>query len=369
MKDLLVRIAERLMRCPAAPYHEELVAAEVLRICSEFNLPCEIDPFGNFLIRSTARPPKRTVKNPIVLAAHMDHPGFIVRRKLSPTSFTADFLGGVGDSYFKPGVKLRLMPGHVPATLGKRLSPKKRSFGIRSARPITSKPLFAVWDLPEFEFASGQILGRVCDDLIGCATILAVLVSLRGTSAAANVIGVLSRAEEVGFHGALALAESKRLPRQSLIISLETSRELPPVKIGNGVILRVGDRASIFDSASTRFLSELAADLTKRDKSFKSQRALMSGGTCEATAYQEYGYRSAAVCVALGNYHNCGDQDTIGAEFISASDATSMAQLLVAAARVWPESQKLIARLPQRLARLSKDAHRNLRKRPLPLAS
>jgi endoglucanase len=363
MKDLLVRIAERLMRCPAAPYHEELVAVEVIRICEEFNLHYELDPFGNFIIRSA----RSSIKEPIVLAAHMDHPGFLVRRKISPTTVRADFLGGVGDLYFKPGVKVRLMPGRIRATLGKRLHPRKRSFEILTREPITAKPQFAVWDLPEFQFNNDRILGRVCDDLIGCATILAVLISLRGTKPAANLMGVLSRAEEVGFQGALALAESRRLPRQSLIISLETSRELPPVKIGGGVILRVGDRASIFDSASTRFLAEVASDLSRHDKKFKFQRGLMSGGTCEATAYQEYGYRSAAVCVALGNYHNCGQRDTIRAEFVSASDAESMAQLLIAAARTWPKSEKLIARLPHRLARLSREGHRQLRKRPLPL--
>lgn len=349
------------MRCPAAPYHEQIVAAEVVRICDEFGLLYEIDPFGNFLIRAT----KRTVAKPIVLAAHMDHPGFIIRHRSSPTLFSADFLGGVGDSYFKSGVKLRLHPGNIPASLGKRLTAKKRSFEIMSSQPISTKPLFAVWDLPEFQLSKDQVRGRVCDDLIGCATILAVLISLRGRAAAANVIGVLSRAEEVGFHGALALAESKRLPRESLIISLETSRELPPVKMGQGVILRVGDRASIFDSASTRFLAEVAADLTKSDKTFKVQRALMSGGTCEATAYQEYGYRCAAVCVALGNYHNCGNRDRIGAEFVSASDAASMAELLLAAADSWKDFKKLIARLPERLTKLAKEANRELRKRPV----
>ena len=41
----------------------------------------------------------------------------------------------------------------------------------------------------------------------------------------------------------------------------------------------------------------------------------MSGGTCEATAYQEFGFQTAAVCVALGNYHNCGPRNRIAAEF------------------------------------------------------
>jgi endoglucanase len=84
------------------------------------------------------------------------------------------------------------------------------------------------------------------------------------------------------------------LPSNSLIISLETSRELPGVKMGQGVILRVGDRASVFDSGASRFLAEVAGNLGAKEKNFRFQRALMSGGTCEATAYQEFGFQSAA---------------------------------------------------------------------------
>jgi hypothetical protein len=63
------------------------------------------------------------------------------------------------------------------------------------------------------------------------------------------------------------------------------------------------------------------------------QRCLMSGGTCEATAYQLYGYRCGALCVALGNYHNCGPNDRIESEFVSTDDVHGMALLCVEAAR------------------------------------
>jgi putative aminopeptidase FrvX len=361
MKDLLIEIAARVMRCPAAPYCETLVVREVTRICDEHHLHYEFDAFGNLLVRAAAR----LINKPIVLAAHMDHPGFVFPRSAKSGALTAQFLGGVGDAYFKEGVKLRLWPANIPATLGKQR--KKRTFEIRTTEQLTARPEFAVWDLPDFEYSADTIRGRVCDDLIGVATILTVLIESRGSKAATNLVGVLSRAEEVGFHGALALAESKKLPKRSLVISLETSRELPPVKMGKGVVIRVGDRASIFDSASTRFLTEVATDVAKKDATFKFQRALMSGGTCEATAYQEYGFRCAAVCVALSNYHNCGDNDEIAAEFVSASDAKSMARLLLDCAKNWSREEAFTARLPKRLEKLSREAHRELKRRPLGL--
>jgi putative aminopeptidase FrvX len=372
MSSLLAEIAARLLRHPAAPYHESAVAAEVESICAEHRLDCSRDKFGNLLVKLQTAPALR----PFVLAAHMDHPGFEIVEPLPRDRFVANFLGGVGDGYFRPGIPLRLMPGAIPAKLGKRIG-REMQFEIRAQRPCQIPPRFAVWELEDFAVRKGLIHARACDDLIGVAAILATLIELKRTRARVHVIGVISRAEEVGFHGALTVAASKILPTNSLVVSLETSRELPPVKIGQGVIIRVGDRASVFDSTATRFLSEVAAEIQKaatpsppsgerggvrgQAKPFHCQRALMSGGTCEATAYQEFGYQTAAVCVALGNYHNCAPQNKIAAEYVSLADAESMVALLTAAARQMPRFKHLTSKLPARLHSLLKDARKKLR--------
>ena len=101
----------------------------------------------------------------------------------------------------------------------------------------------------------------------------------------------------------------------------------PPAKIGDGPILRVGDRSSIFDSAATATLAHIAAD-----EKIPVQRCLMPGGTCEATAYQLSGYRSAALCVALGNYHNCGPKNQIAPEYVSLADVQGLVRLCTAIA-------------------------------------
>jgi hypothetical protein len=58
----------------------------------------------------------------------------------------------------------------------------------------------------------------------------------------------------------------------------------------------------------------------------------MQGGTCEATAFQVYGYRTTGLCIALGNYHNCGPDETIASEYVSIEDAMGMIRLCAAAA-------------------------------------
>jgi hypothetical protein len=80
----------------------------------------------------------------------------------------------------------------------------------------------------------------------------------------------------------------------------ETSRQLPGATIGQGPIVRLGDRYTVFDPAYSRLLTELAA----REMPGRHQRRIMDGGSCEASAVTVYGERSIAISVPLGNYHN-----------------------------------------------------------------
>ena len=395
------------MRCPAAPFHEAGVRAAVEQICAEHGLEFRRDRFGNVLVElKTARRAR-----PLVLAAHMDHPGFEIVRELAPGRWLARFNGGVPSRYFRQGVPVRLLPGATPAKILRRVgdaTPKQ--FELRAARragrnlpppqggepgsgagvsPVsagvppawafagetpavtagTAAPLgpsstFAVWELEDFAVRGGLIHGRSCDDLVGVASVLATLLDLKRLGRKVHVIGVISRAEEVGFMGALTVAGAGLLPRGSLVISLETSKELPSVAMGGGVIIRVGDRSSIFDSKATRFLTEVADDLQREDRRFAFQRALMSGGTCEATAYQEFGLTTAGVCIALGNYHNCAPRGRLEAEFVSLADACGMVRLLARAAERMTQFDTLVGRLPARLKRLLMRARQRLAKSP-----
>lgn len=352
--------AGRLLRHATAPYHEQAVRSEAEAICAELGLAHRRDSFGNVLVKLKTGPARR----PLLLAAHLDHPGFHVVRPMPRGRWLARFDGGVPDHYFRAGLKTRLMPGDIPARITRWVDCKQRTFELTPSRTAASAPKFAVWDLEPFRVRQGRIYSRSCDDLVGAGSVLATMAELKQSGARVHVMGLLSRAEEVGFHGALAAASSgagASLPRDALVISLETSRELPGVEIGQGVILRVGDRTSIFNPEATRFLREVAADLRARRKGFKYQRGLMSGGTCEATAFQELGFQTAAVCIGLGNYHNCGDRNRILAEYVSVADVISMVNLLTEVARQMPRYKALVGRLPQRLHRMLRHAKPRLR--------
>lgn len=356
--ELVREFARRLLSIPTAPCHEDGVRGEVEKICAEEGLGLELDRFGNVLVRYP-RPGRGPT---LVLAAHMDHPGFDVMAPPRDGKCRVRFQGGVPEDYFRKGLRIRLMPGDVPARLERRLNDAKE-YKARLLGKCSVTPRFAVWDLEPCAIRGGRIIARGCDDVVGCATALAVLAQLKRMKARANVVAVLSRAEEIGFYGALALAGRQGLPRDAVVVSIETSREMPPVVMGQGAIIRVGDRASVFDPGATRFLGEVAADLQAQDRGFQFQRALMSGGTCEATAYLEHGYRATGLCVALGNYHNCGSRGRIAEEFVSFEDVRGMVRMLIASALAMPRFDEFAGRLRKRLDGLRREGERRLRAR------
>ena len=149
-----------------------------------------------------------------------------------------------------------------------------------------------------------------------------------------DLYATFTRAEEVGFAGAIATAaHSSLLPHRARIVAVETSSEIPGVKMGEGPILRVGDRDAIFTPALTAFCRQVADDLARQDKTFKYQRKLMDGGTCESAAFCEYGYEATGLCVALGNYHNMDPRrKRLAAEYIDLRDWNGLVKWFVALA-------------------------------------
>ena len=91
-------------------------------------------------------------------------------------------------------------------------------------------------------------------------------------------------------------------------------------------------------------------DLAKRDKRFKYQRALMPGGTCEATVFDVYGYTSGAICVPLGNYHNMDRaKKRLGPEYVDLADWKNMVKLFVQVANQAHEFEADLGPLRRRI--------------------
>lgn len=364
-----------LLSLPTAPFVESAVLSHLEASCRKLaGVRVRYDRHGNLLAHYRGIPPKPA---PLAFVAHTDHPGFIALEMRDRRTVRAAFHGGVRPEYVT-GARVRFwsagrwVPGRVTA-----LSKMVRVTDVPGWTARVAEALVRVsgpvdiggpgmWDLPDPALKDDLVTARGCDDLAGCAAMLALLQRLSRKRARAEVYCLFTRAEEVGFVGAIAAARARTLPRRLPVISIETSSVLVNAPQGAGPILRVGDRASVFSPHLTAFCERVARDLGQRRKRFAFQRKLMDGGTCEATSFMAHGYAATGICLALGNYHNMDKQSArIASESISLRDWHCMVDWFEALAldtgERSPSAQPMRARLDARYAAyealLHGDAH------------
>ena len=162
----------------------------------------------------------------------------------------------------------------------------------------------ATWALPEPEIEGDTLRTNACDDLAAlCASLEAFdeLVREDAEPLPAPVRLLFTRAEEIGFLGAIAACREGTIEAGARVIALENSRSYPQDSpIGGGPILRVGDRLSTFDPALTSAgagSSSRGGRLAKEDEFFVWQRKLMPGGACERDGNGAYGYSATCLCL------------------------------------------------------------------------
>jgi endoglucanase len=215
-----------------------------------------------------------------------------------------------------------------------------------------------MWDFPDPVVRGSRIHARGCDDLAGAAAMLAAILELCAPPKSRNTLSceayfLFTRAEEVGFIGAIAAARAKTIPQKCFVVAMETSSERPFAKIGDGPILRVGDKTTTFTHAATAYCHRVARELAARDKRFKFQRKLMDGGTCESSAYCTLGYEATGLCVALGNYHNVdAKRKRLAPEYIDLNDFASVVKWFVALARSKQEYSGRDREMDQQISKL-----------------
>ena len=311
------------------------------------NLSLRPDAAGNLVITRRGADPSR----PIFITAHLDHPAFVLRRRIDERTVELEFRGGVHDPYFSDAkIEIFGADGRAYRAAVVRLEPDARPFkrvvAVLRAPAELNRGDVARWALrgrgASPIIAGGRLYAPACDDLAGVAAALCTLDVLRTGTSAAHVGVLLTRAEEIGFVGAIAACKHRTVPKRARLICLENSRSYPESPIDAGPILRVGDKLSVFSPDLTNRLSRLMADFQRDNPGFKAQRKLMPGGTCEASTFSAYGYESTCVCLPLGNYHNMVDIDgvlagkrpaRVGPEHISLADFHGMVELLVHFAR------------------------------------
>lgn len=330
---------------PTAAGREGRVIAWIERWSAERadRVSLDRDPHGNLLLRQ--RRPGGAA--PLFITAHLDHPAFVVRSVVG-REVELEFRGGVHDPYFV-GAKLEIFDADDrphPAVV-RSLDASAKPFKLVRATLAAARPGPAVgdvgrWKLPKPAIVRGLLHTHACDDLAAVVAALAAFERILDLPDAGHVGVLFTRAEEVGFIGAIGAARAASVRQDARLICLENSRSFTESPIGGGAIVRVGDRISVFAPELTNRIAAIVGEFEKVQPGFRWQRKLMPGGACEASAFACYGYASTCLCLPLGNYHNMVDIDgvlagkrpaKVGREFVSVADFHGLVAMLEVIAR------------------------------------
>jgi endoglucanase len=372
-----------LTQVPTAAGREQRVIAWIERWLGDRpHLTLSKDGAGNLHVSANGARAGEPGRNgaAIYFTAHLDHPAFVVERIVSPNAVQVQFRGGVMDDYFdaarvtihaEGGTRIgATLAGTAPA-LSSASKDKSYLAELDGAEGAIRVGDVATWEFPPAEIRDGIIHTNACDDLAAAAAALAAYDMLNGGRDARPPEGsggfgqdvrlLFTRAEEIGFVGAIAACREKTMPGGSRVLALENSRSFDDSPIGGGPIVRVGDRLSIFTPELTASVAKRAEEIAGGPASptasqkmssapaWKWQRKLMAGGACEATVFCSFGYEATCVCLPLGNYHNMADLSAVQAgtntsrprvarEHVSIADFDGLVDLLVACGERLPQA-------------------------------
>lgn len=318
---------------PTVPYHEHRPLRAIRERIEALGIPSHTDRYGQL----HARLRRGEAKRALVLMAHTDHPGFAVVEAQGHQG-RVRVSGGLHARCFGKPVRVQVHDDEgsapIPATVDRYIhDPDVPNNSPGHARIRADAPLrggqWAVLDLPGLTVHGDELHMRAADDLAGCALIVLALGLLRGETRPFDVHVAFTRAEETGLFGARLLAEDGLIPKDAYVVSLEASnaRYAPA---GEGIVVRTGDLYNTFSNDAERYLRVAQEELELAG--IPTQRRLLPGGTCEASAFVRLGWTATGIALPNVNYHNDPEDGTFAAEIIRLTDVLSGVALLASAA-------------------------------------
>ncbi len=319
---------------------ERLVAEYLYERAKPYADDIKIDGIGNLMVYKKGRNPGG---KPVMVCAHMDEVGFIVRAVTSDGLLKIDTLGGIdrrvilgrsvrvlGKKGFVPGV-IGLKPTHLASDDEKKSPPKMESLTVDIG--VSSKEealeLVSLGDTVTFAtepalFGSGCFKAKAVDDRVGCAVLLSLIES--GEQPEKDTWFVFTVQEEVGARGA-TVASFAVDPAAALILEGTTAADVAGVSgeqrvclVGNGAVISYMDKSTIFDRGMFRAL----ADYADQNGIQWQAKSLVAGGTDAGKIHiSRAGIPCAGLAVPVRYIHS-------PVSVVSVADVERMQQLALA---------------------------------------
>ncbi|MBU4306139.1 MAG: M42 family metallopeptidase [Candidatus Omnitrophica bacterium] len=290
------KLLEKLLKTAGISGYEaeiaKIMSEELAKSCAEV----EEDSFGNVIGC------KGSGKKKIMLAAHMDEVGFVVKY-VSKEGFIRFVKVGSIDDRILPGqrVVIKSAKGDICGIIGakpphiqkeeERKQPVKPEdmfidIGAKSREEVMERVSIA--DMIIFEPNAGLmpnnlVFGKAVDDRVGCYALLKIM---ERVNVAAEIYAVATAQEEVGLKGART-ASFRLNPDFALALDTTIAGDIPGVreeqsalKLGEGVsicTLEAGGRGFIVSSRIRKILTE-----TAEKNNIKYQIDVLEGGMTDA---------------------------------------------------------------------------------------
>ena len=280
LKKVLAPVGPSGLEGPVAEVIREEIAAYVDTI--------EVDAMGNLIATKLgkAEKPKK-----VMLSAHMDHIGYIVIGYEKEGFLRVTNVGGIGitNSYNRHVVFANGVHGVVVAQPVQGQPALKDLFiDIGAQDKDEAKKMVSLGDVCVyagdcFRLGENRVAAPAMDDRCACALLVKLLQTVGETQD--TIIAVFSVQEEVGCRGAKVASFAKE-PDVGIALDVTgwgdtPGTNLPEIKLGEGIAVKVMDRASISNPA---LREELIACGEKAG--VKTQREVLPYGGTDAGAMQ-----------------------------------------------------------------------------------
>lgn len=273
------------------------------------------DAIGNVMV---FRRGNISMEKPLVLAAHMDEVGFIIKKITDEGMLKFGFIGGVdprvvigrkvwfGDVCGVVGIKAV----HLSTESERKTMPKTKELYIdigagskEEAEKKVSLGQYGSFDAGQVMFGDGLFKSKALDDRFGCAVLLETLKE----QPSVDTWFCFTVQEEVGLRGAASMAYALN-PSMCLVVEATTAADLPDVKYGKtvcalrgGAVIPFMDGATIYDADLFEFLTELAQ---ARDIAWQTKSRVAGGTDAGRIHKSREGVRVCAVSIPVRYIHS-----------------------------------------------------------------
>lgn len=275
-----------------------------------------VDNLGNLLVFKKG---KKTPKNKIMFAAHIDEVSFIVTHISEDGFLSFDAVGGVNPSVVL-GKAIRLESGAlgvvgVKAIHQQSAEERKKipdfsemyldigAFSHEEAEKVVSLGDRAYFDTDFFRFGDGFVKGKAIDDRAGCL----IMMDMINGEPEYDAWYAFTVQEEIGTRGAKAAAFTIA-PDIAVVLETTTACDIAGVsgakkvcELGRGAVVSYMDRSTIYD----RGLYALAVETAQKYGISVQTKTLIAGGNDSGSIHiSRGGVRTCAISVPCRYLHS-----------------------------------------------------------------